>query len=85
MLSNDDRRIGSHFMQNILRSIVTAFMSGLVFFLGSVFILMQVGISRHGNYEYYGKYWFLYVVPGVIGFVLPTIVAWLCYRKKELD
>lgn len=72
-------------MQRFLRSIVTAIVSGLVFFFGSIFILMNIGLSRHDNYEYYGKYWALYVVPGILGLVLPSITAWILRRSREGD
>ena len=64
-------------MQTFLRSIVTAIVSGIVLFLGSVFILMEIGLSRFANYEYYGSNWPLYVIQGLVGLVLPSIVAWL--------
>ena len=69
-------------MQTFLRSTVTAIVSGLVFFLGSIFVLMQVGLSRFDNYEYYGQYPALYVVPGLVGPFLPSIVAWLLRRSR---
>ena len=68
-------------MQKFLRSIVTAVVFGFAFFFGSIFILMEIGLSRHGNYEYYGQYPALYVVPGFAGLCLPSIVAWLLRRS----
>jgi len=70
-------------MQTFLRSIVTAVVFGFLSFLGSISILMQIGLSRYDNYEYYGNLWPLYVVPGLVGFVFPSIVAWLLRRSKD--
>ncbi|MHB0958210.1 MAG: hypothetical protein ACYC0X_12080 [Pirellulaceae bacterium] len=70
-------------MQRFLRSIVTAIVTGLVFFFGSIYILMTIGLKRHGNYEYYGSYWALYTVPGIVGFVLPSVVAWILRRRRQ--
>ena len=67
-------------MQRFLGSIVTAIVSGLVFLAISVFILMSIGLSRHGNYEYYGNYPALYLVPALFGFFLPSLLAWLLRR-----
>jgi hypothetical protein len=69
-------------MQKFLRSIVTAIVSGLVFFLGSLFILTEIGLYRYDNYEYYGKYWALCVIAGLVGFFLPSILAWLLVRSR---
>ncbi len=70
-------------MQKFLRSIVTAIVCGIVFFLGSIFALMQIGLSRYDNYEYYGQYPVLYVVPGLIGLILPATVTWLLRKSKS--
>jgi hypothetical protein len=69
-------------MQTFLRIAVTAIVSGLVFFFGSIFILMEIGLSRYDNYEYFGQYPALYVVPGLVGLFLPSIVAWLLRRSR---
>jgi hypothetical protein len=60
----------------ILRNTTAAIVSGLVFFFGAIFILMCLGTERHGNYEYYGNYPALYVIPGLFGFFFPTMLAW---------
>lgn len=70
-------------MQTFLRSIVTAIVSGLVFFVGSIFILMEIGLARYDNYEYYGQYPALYVVPGLVGLFLPSLVALLMRKSKD--
>ena len=70
-------------MQKFLRSIVTAIVSSFLFFFGSIYILMEIGLSRHGNYEYYGRYFALYVVPGLFGLIFPTLLAWLMRKFKE--
>ena len=70
-------------MQKFLRSPVTALACGLVFFLRSIFVLMEIGLSRYDNYEYYGQYPALYVVPGIIGLCLPAVLAWLLRETKD--
>ena len=66
-----------------LRSIVTAIVCGIVFFYGAIFALMQIGLSRYDNYEYYGQYPVLYIVPGLIGLILPATVTWLLRKSKS--
>lgn len=70
-------------LQKFLRSSVTAVVSGMVCFFGAIFILMQIGLSRFDNYEYYGQYPALYVVPGVVGLFLPALVAWLLRKTRD--
>lgn len=55
-------------------------LSGIVCFFGSILFLMQLGLQRYDNYEYYGEYPVLYFGPGVAGFVLPWIVFWAWNR-----
>ena len=43
---------------------------------------MCLGTDRHGNYEYYGSYPALYVIPGLFGFFFPTMLAWV-FRKMR--
>jgi hypothetical protein len=42
----------------------------------------MIGLSRYDNYEYYGQYPALYVVPGLVGLFLPATVAWLLRRSR---
>jgi hypothetical protein len=73
-------------MQKFLHGIATAIVSivfGIVFFYGAIFALMQIGLSRYDNYEYYGQYPVLYVVPGLIGLILPATVMWLLPQSKS--
>ena len=62
-------------------------LSGIVCFFGSIFFLMQLGLQRFDNYEYYGQYPVLYFGPGVAGFLIPWIVFWVWRigrRKNKL-
>lgn len=72
-----------HPVQKFLRSSVTAVVSGVVFFFGTIFILMEIGLARYDNYEYYGHYPALYVIPGLVGLFLPALVAWLLRRSRD--
>ena len=64
-------------MQRFLRSSVTALVSGGLCFLFAIGFLMEQGLKRHGNYEYYGGCWWAYCGAGVIGWFIPTILAWI--------
>ena len=66
-----------------LRSTVTAIVSGLAFFFGAIFLLMCLGTERHGNYEYYGQYPALYVIPGLVGLYFPSVVAWVVRKVRR--
>lgn len=71
-----------HPVVRILRSTITAIVSGLAFFFVAIFVIMCLGTDRHGNYEYYGNYPALYVIPGLFGFFLPTMLARV-FRKMR--
>jgi CDP-diglyceride synthetase len=53
------------------------FVNGLLWLGLSVFLLMAQGLERHGNYEYYGNYPVLYLVPGILGLLIPALLLWL--------
>lgn len=72
-------------MQAFLRSGVTAIISALCFFTGSIYVLMEIGLARYDNYEYYGKYPALYVVPPLIGFFLPSLLARVLRGANETE
>ena len=67
-------------MQKFLRHSSTAILSAVLFFFGSIILLMQVGLARHNNYEYYGNYPALYLVPPLVGYFLPSLLAWILRR-----
>lgn len=69
--------IGIQPMQKPLRTAVTAIVSGLVFFFGAIFVLLEIGLARYDNYEYYGQYPALYVVPGLFGLIMPSLISWM--------
>ena len=50
--------------------------SGIVTFLLSVYILMDLGSRYHGSYEHYGReYGVLTWIPVIIGFLAPAVFA----------
>jgi hypothetical protein len=46
---------------------------------------MEIGLSRYDNYEYYGQYPSLYVIPGLIGLFVPATVALLLRKAKTTE
>ena len=66
-------------MGKLLMSIVC----GVVFFAGAIFCLMHVGLYYHANYEYYGEFPALYVIPGLIGLCLPMCVSRLQRSRRQ--
>lgn len=63
-------------MQKLLRSSSTAILSAVLCLFGSIIFIMQLGSAQHDNYEYYGKYPALYLVPPLVGYFVPSLVAW---------
>ena len=66
----------------LLRGVITAIVSGLAFLFGAIFVLMCLGTERHGNYEYYGNYPALYLIPGLLGLCFPSILAWVVRKMS---
>jgi len=64
-----------------MRIVLASLVSGFVCFVGTVFVLMELGLRRHGNYEYYSQDPGLYVVPGIMGLLLPFVVSLLRNAK----
>ena len=77
------KELPAHPAVRFLRNTTTAIVSGLVFFFGAIFFLMCLGTERHGNYEYYGSYPVLYVVPGLFGLLFPSMLAWVIRKMKS--
>ena len=48
----------------------------IVTFVVTLGVLMQLGTSWHGSYEYYGKYPLTYPGPTAAAFLAPLILAW---------
>lgn len=65
-----------------LRNTTAAIVSGLAFLFVAIAVLMQIGTKYHGNYEYYGSYPALYVIPGLLGLFFPSMLAWV-FRKMR--
>jgi len=70
-------------MQKFLRSSNTAILFAVLCFFGAIIVLMQLGLARHDNYEYYGNYPALYLVPPLVGYSLPSILAWIWRRGTQ--
>ncbi len=65
-----------------LRSIATAIVSGIVCLFVAFLVLTHLGEKYHGSYEYYGKYPALFWIPGVVGFLLPSLLAWVIRKVR---
>ena len=50
--------------------------SALYFFVIALLVLTELGIRQHDNYEYYGKYQVLFLMPPTVGLFLPWFLAW---------
>lgn len=60
--------------------------SGVITFLVTVYILMDLGARYHGNYEHYGQqYGVLTWAPVVIGFLAPGVLAGLLWMWMRRD
>ena len=59
----------------IVRMVSWAFVT----FVVTLSVLMQLGTSWHGSYEYYGTYPLTYLGPTAVAFFAPLILAW---KKK---
>lgn len=59
----------------ILGTIACMVVCGVVTFFVTVLVLMQLGLSLHGNYEHYGQNSWLVWGPAAIMFVLPAALA----------
>ncbi len=70
-------------MQRFLRSSSTAILFAVMCFFGSIIFLMQLGLAQYDNYEFYGKYPALYLVPPLVGYFLPSLLAWALRRGKD--
>jgi hypothetical protein len=52
--------------------------SGVVWYLVSVFVFFALGVSLHDNYEYYGRYPAIFLTAALVGFFFPLLVLeWL--------
>ena len=60
-----------------------AIVSGLAFFFVATVVLMQLGTTYHDNYEHYGGYPALYVIPGLLGLFFPSMLAWVFGRVRN--
>ena len=71
-------------MQKYIGLIATMVVSGIITFLLTVYILMDLGSRYHGNYEYYGQqFGVLTWVPVVIGFLAPGLLAGLLWLWRQ--
>ena len=71
---------GDQRMQRFLGSIVTALVSGGLCFVFTIGFLMDQGLRKYDNYEYYGGHWWAYCGAGLIGLFIPAMLAWILRR-----
>jgi hypothetical protein len=67
----------------ILGTIAFMVVFGVVAFVATILVLMQLGLSLHDNYEYYGQYPFLVWGPAVIAFLTPAVIASHSYHRRN--
>jgi hypothetical protein len=67
----------------ILGIIASMVICGAVALFATILILMQLGLSLHDNYEYYGQYPLLVWGPAVIAFVMPAALASQVLRRRR--
>ena len=70
-------------MQKLLKSPATALVSAILCFVLALLLLTELGIRWHDNYEYYGKYPALFLLPPVMGLFLPWLLAWSLRKRKS--
>ena len=61
---------------------IASIVSGIVCLFGSIIVLMGLGTQQYDNYEYYGKYPALYVIPGLVGLFLPPLLVLIVHKMK---
>lgn len=57
--------------------------SALFWFVIALLVLTDLGIRQHDNYEYYGKYPALFLMPPTVGLFLPWFLAWILRNWKR--
>ena len=73
-------------MEKVFGVLFLMVVSGIVTFLASVYIMMDMGARYYGNYEYYGReYGALTWVPVIIGFLAPGVIAGLLWFFSNKD
>jgi hypothetical protein len=67
---------------SILGILASMIVSGAVAFFVTILVLMQLGLSLHDNYEYYGRYPLLVWGPASLAFVTPAVIASQVSRRR---
>jgi len=59
---------------------------GVAAFMATITFFMNLGLKRHGNYEYYGSWPALVLIylAGAIGFLAPAVFFWRV-RGRQLS
>ena len=66
-------------MWKIVGTLALMVVSGIVTLAVTITYLMNLGMKRHDNYEYYAAFvW----GPAVIGFLAPGVVVWVLWFKS---
>lgn len=59
---------------------------GLIAYVTALITLMGLGTKFHGNYEYYGRYYLIYLFlfgSAAVGFLAPGGVVWYLHHKER--
>ena len=70
-------------MRKVLLTVVSMLLGGVVTFYVTMFILMELGLRYHDNFEYYAQYPIYAFVPATVGFLVPGVVVWFLHRRKK--
>ena len=70
-------------MWKIVATVVSMLVSGVVTFYTMMFILMELGLRFHNNFEYYARYPVLLFGPAAIAFLAPGVVVWYLKRRDN--
>ncbi len=57
--------------------------SGMATLVVTLLALVFLGLSRHDNYEYYGKYPLLVFVPAIATSLITGYLTWIFTRTKQ--
>ena len=68
-------------MWKIVGTFASMVASGFVAFYVAIYILMQLGSRFHDNYEFYGQFPALFLVPAAIGFLAPGMIVWHLHKR----
>jgi len=68
-------------MWRVLAALALMVASAIATFAVTVLVLIDQGLRRHGNYEYYGNYPALLLGPALVSFVASGVIVWHLHKK----